>query len=173
MIELTVGSLLVRFSKHCCPVLKAWMTSSYPCIFNMLKLPKAHSIPKSLAVWVTDPLIVAKILCDFVIYFLAQWHKSSLKSPKFINPWYFQSKPWFFLSDISVLMAGGKEINKHGRSLSWCRLTFLFNYIWVADLVWSPDGERIMNLLYVIMGLIALSVLIYLFVALLFPERLG
>jgi K+-transporting ATPase KdpF subunit len=37
----------------------------------------------------------------------------------------------------------------------------------------AADGAGFMNLVYLITGIIALALLVYLFIALLFPERLG
>jgi K+-transporting ATPase KdpF subunit len=58
----------------------------------------------------------------------------------------------------------------HGYSISDRDATVFRGIVGIRETVRTPDGRQSMTLLYVIAGVIALALLIYLFVALLKPE---
>jgi K+-transporting ATPase KdpF subunit len=61
-------------------------------------------------------------------------------------------------------------VKVHGHSISVHYAAVLRGIVGVRESVRTPDGRPSMTVLYVVAGVIALALLIYLFVALLKPE---
>jgi K+-transporting ATPase KdpF subunit len=61
-------------------------------------------------------------------------------------------------------------VKVHGHCISVHHAAVLCGIVGVRKSVRAPDGRQSMTVLYVIAGVIALALLIYLFVALLKPE---